>query len=108
MDLNSLEYKIIFTNDAVKDMDRIFRYISENLYSPNAARDLMNRVIEAIDKLKYIPKAHNVIKKHSKLKMEYRRVVIKNYVIIYTMDEIMKIIYVVNVFYARSDYLVKI
>lgn len=55
-----------------------------------------------------MPKAHAIIKKYDSLEMEYRRIVINNYVIIYTVDEENHKVYIVNIYYGRSDYLAKL
>lgn len=78
MDTNNGKYKVIFTNDAVEDMDNIFTYISEKLYNPISARNLMKEVNDSIEDLRYTAKSYNVIKKHPDLEMEYRRIIIKN------------------------------
>ena len=108
MDISEEQYKIIFTNDAIKDMDNIFNYISEKLYAPNSARNLMKKVNDTIDNLKYMPKAYSVIKKFPELEMEHRRIVVKDYVIIYTVDEDTKSVYIINMYYGGSNYLIKI
>lgn len=38
-------YKVVFTNDAIIDMDNTFNYISKNLNSPRAAKNLRVEII---------------------------------------------------------------
>ena len=108
MDINNQKYKVIFTNDAIDDMDNIFNYISEKLYTPISAKKLMKEVNNAIDDLKYTANSYRVIKKQPDLEMEYRRIIIKKYVIIYTIDEKTNKVYIVHMYYGGSNYLTKI
>ena len=69
---------------------------------------MRKKINDSIEELKYMPKAHAIIKKYDSLEMEYRRIVINNYVIIYTVDEENHKVYIVNIYYGRSDYLAKL
>ncbi len=72
------QYKIIITPTAFKEINKIYDYISEDLYAKNAAKDIMQKIEVAIQKLKYAPKIYMQIEKTDALKRYYRRVVIKN------------------------------
>lgn len=86
-------------------MDYIYNYITTNLYAPKTAKELMKNVQQAIENLKIMPRIHSVIKKYSELDLEYRRIVIGNYVIIYTILENERRIYIVHMYYGGSNYL---
>ena len=64
----------------------------------------MRNVNYAIENLKSMPKMHVVIKNHSELEMEHRKIVINNYVIIYTVNEMEKKVYIVNMYYKGRNY----
>ena len=102
------QYKIIFTNESMKDMENISNYISEILYAPNSAKKLMQKVHNSIDNLRYMPKVYRVIKSYPRLQMEHRRIVINDYVIIYTVNEKEKVVYIINMYYGRSNYFTRI
>lgn len=76
MDISKKQFKIVFTNDCKQEMDNIYNYISNNLYAPKAAKELMNKVETTVQSLKDMPEAYMTIKKYSELEMEYRRIVI--------------------------------
>ncbi len=105
MDISENNYKIVFTNDSIAEMDAIYNYISRKLYAPNSAKKLMEKVEEEVQSLKYMPQRYVVIKKFPQIDMEYRRIVIKNFVIIYTISEKEKTVYVMHMYYGRSNYL---
>ena len=41
----------------------------------------------------------------AKREMKYRRIVIKNYVVLYTIDEENKIVYISHMYYKKRNYL---
>lgn len=53
MDIN---YKVIITPTAYKEINKIHDYISEDLYAEKATKDLMLKVEESIQNLKDSPK----------------------------------------------------
>ena len=105
MDISKKQYKIVFTSDCIREMDYIYNYITLNLYASKAAKQLMNTVQQAIENLKIMPKIHKVIKNYIELELEYRRIVIGNYVVIYTISERERIIYIVHMYYGGRNYL---
>lgn len=52
-----------------------------------------------------MPKRNMVIKRILEIELEYRRLIIKNFVVIYTVSEKEKTVYIVHMFYGRSNYL---
>jgi len=78
MDTN--QYKVIILPNAYKEMTKIYDYISEELYTENAARKIMRQVEEEIQRLKYSPYIHPRIEKKDELQRTYRRIVIKNHI----------------------------
>ena len=65
----------------------------------------MKQVEEEIQNLKWMPKRNMVIKRILEIELEYRRLIIKNFVVIYTVSEKEKTVYIVHMFYGRSNYL---
>ena len=51
------------------------------------------------------PNLYMKIEKKDKLKREYRRIVIDNFVVLYTVDESNKKVYIAHMYYGRRDYL---
>lgn len=105
MGTNEEQYKIVFTNDSVIEMKSINDYISKNLYNPQAAKRLMRKMEETIYGLKSMPRKFTIIKKFDELKLEYRRIIVNNYAVIYTIDEKTKTVYIVHTYYGGSNYL---
>lgn len=104
----SKNFKIIFTNDCRKEMDDIYDYISKNLYSINSAKKLMKKVNEIILNLKNVPEAYPILKIYKDLNLAYRKITIGKYILIYTVSYKEKKVYIVHMFYGRSNYFNKI
>lgn len=98
-------YKIIITPIAYREINKIYEYITEELYAGKAAQKLMKRVEKQIQSLKYYPRMYPKIRKIDNLKRRYRRIVINNYVILYTIDEKKKIVFISNMYYGGKNYI---
>ena len=97
-------YKLEYLPIAKQDMIEIVRYISKELRNPVAAEKLANEMIETAEKLvdfPYSKAAHITLKP---LKHEYRRLVVKNYIMFYWVNEVEKSIVITRVIYARRDF----
>jgi len=97
-------YRLTFLPIAKQDMTDIVHYISNELFNPVAAAALAEEMIEAAERLcdfPYINTVHQTIKP---LKQEYRKLLVKNYIMFYWVDEKKKLITIVRVIYARRDY----
>lgn len=55
-----------------------------------------------------MPEKYFVIKKYDELNLEYRRIVVNKYIILYTISEQNNTIYIVHMYYAGENYLDKI
>ena len=87
---------------ARKDLLVIKEYITEELDSPNAAENILTKIIESYEKLKDFP--YTSIELSSKIDMatDYRFLVSGKYIIFYKVDHVYVSIY--RILYARRDY----
>ena len=97
-------YRLEYLPIARQNMIDIVRYISHDLANPSAAERLADELIEAVDRLIDFPYAAPVYHLARPLKKEYRRALVKNYFIFYSVDEILKLITVARVIYAQRNY----
>jgi len=97
-------YQLTFLPIARHDMTDVVRYISHELLNPAAADALADEMVEAAGRLcdfPYINAVHQTVKP---LKHEYRKLLVKNYIMLYWVDEQDKLITIARVIYARRDY----
>lgn len=95
-------YKLEFLPVAKEDMLEIIKYISGELKNKQAAENLAEEFIAA-ESLRQFPYSHQVYSPLKPLKTEYRKIIIKNYLMFYTVDEKEKTVTVMRVIYARRD-----
>lgn len=87
MDISKEQYKIVFTNYCIKEMDYIYNYISKALHTLNSAKKLMQKIEDIIQNLKYMPRMYNEVNRYSRFNMRYRKILVNNYIILYTILE---------------------
>ena len=104
MDIDE-KYKIIITPTAYKELNITYDYIAYNLKAPQALADLMRRIENSIQNLKKSPKMYAEIAKIDELNRVYRKIVVKNYVVLYTIDEINRIVYIAHIYYGGRNYI---
>lgn len=82
------EYDIILLPSFNKELDNIYNYIYMKLNSPNVAKKLYKLIKSEISKLNLFPERYSKIfisnKKYQNQNL--RKIIIKNYVIIYQVD----------------------
>ena len=97
-------YQLEYLPIARQDMLEIVKYISHELFNPSAAEKLAIEMIEAAESLSEFPYSKPVHVTIKPLKQEYRRLVVKNYVMFYWVDEVEKRIVIARVIYIRRDF----
>jgi len=97
-------YQLKFLPTARQDMSDIVRYISHELHSPKAAEAFADEMIKAVEGLCEYPYINSVHQSIKPLKYEYRKLLVKNYIMFYWVDEKDKQVTIARVIYARRDY----
>ena len=93
-------YKIIFSASFKKDIRDIIYYILYNLKNQSAAFNLTKKFQEGVNSILIFPYGSPV---SIKLKKEYRKVRVKNYLIFYTINEEEQSITLVRVLYKKMS-----
>lgn len=84
-------------------MTEAARYISAELKSPAAAEKLAEEFVEAAERIAAFPYAHPAYIPVRPLKREYRKRVVKNYLLFYYVDEERRTVTVARVIYAGRE-----
>jgi len=66
------------------ELDKIYLYIRNNLNEQKIAEKIVKNITEKISNLKYFPLANKLLKRNKNF--EYRKFIIKNYIIIYKIN----------------------
>lgn len=98
-------YKLEYLPSALEDMIEIVRYISVELGNPTAAENLADKMIKSTEHLEEMPYINPVYYPIRPLSREYRKLLIKNYIMFYWVEEEPeKKVTIARVLYAKSDY----
>lgn len=100
-----MAYKIKGTTEYIHESENIFYYIENNLKAPMASNRLRQKIKNNISLLKGSPKLFRKIKIDSRLEGQYRRIVVNNYIILYTIDETNKVVYISHIYYNKRNYI---
>lgn len=95
--------KISYSPSAFRDLEQIGYYIAEKLKSPAAARDVVGKIQDSIDKLADFPKMGTPLSARYEDVVDYRFLVCDSYLAFYRAKE--DIVYIDRILYGRRDYL---
>lgn len=101
----SMEYRVELTAEFLNEIDEICEYISKKLKNIDASNRLREKVMYNVLLLEKSPKMFAEIEKTNKTKRLYRRIVVNNYVVLYTVDENKKIVYIAYIYYKGQNYI---
>ena len=97
------KYKVMLYPKAFQDMDDIYAYIAIEKLSPDYAMRQTDRIWDALKSLEIFPEAHQKRYVGRYEGKEYRQLLVDNYLAIFKIDEIQKIVFVVTIQYQGSD-----
>jgi len=97
-------YDLEYLPLAMRDMVDIVKYISHDLHSPVAADNLASEMVNTAERLRMFPYSNPVHRTVKPVKREYRKLMVKHYIMFYYVDEMDKKIVITRVVYARRDY----
>ena len=105
MGFDNYEFQVEFTEECIEEIVEIYDYISTQLKENEAAKRLIYDVAQKVLDLSENPELYMKIGKVDRLYREYRRMVVKNFVVLYTIDYEKKKIFVSRMIYGRKNYL---
>ena len=99
-----MDYKVIVTQSAQRDLEEVMTYLSVSLGNPAAARKLYAEVEECYDQLRRYPLSCECCRLPRLAEKGYRKAVIDHYILIYRPEEERGAVFVLRFFYGRQDY----
>ena len=97
--------KLLVSPAADRDLDSILSYLINELCNPQAAGNLLDEVESAYDALVETPEAFEMCRDQRLAELEYRRVQVGNYLMIYQYDSALDEINVLRFFHESQNYL---
>ena len=98
-------FKIIYTQEFKEELKEIYKYISNVLKEKQIANRLIIKILNKISDLKIFPRLYMKIEKMDRLHNEYHRLVVNNYIVLYTVDELNQRVIISHIYYKRKNYL---
>jgi plasmid stabilization system protein ParE len=98
------EYQVKFLSHAENDILKMARYISNELYNPEAAAELVAKMRAKANGLKTMPDRYKKYEPFTPLKKEFRQIIIENYTMFYFIDEKKSKVFIAYVMHHRQDY----
>ncbi|MBD5111077.1 MAG: type II toxin-antitoxin system RelE/ParE family toxin [Ruminococcaceae bacterium] len=90
--------RIIYTDEALSDLENIYNYIAYNLGEPGLAKKRVDLIRKRVKDLEVFPEMHKIWRD-----TDMRCFPVKNHTVIYLYDKSSDIVYVMNVFYSRRN-----
>lgn len=99
-----MTYKLNFAPKFIEDLDEAFGYISGTLFAPSAANALMKEIDNAVTSLKTMPYMYPECPEPLD-SLGYRKIIVKNFILVYEIDENAKRVNLLRCFYGKSNYI---
>lgn len=99
-----MAYKVVITEDADRDLDRILAYLTQQLYSEQAASTLVAEYAQVLEQLEQFPSMCEVAHSVSRAGKEYRKFLLGNYVGVYRVQEREQQVVILRIFHGSQNY----
>ncbi len=99
-----MAYKLIKTDSFQRDLDAVIGYIALSLENRIAAASLLDAVEKSYDGIERMPLMYEACHDPHLKELGYRKAVIRNYIMVYRVDEGSKTVYILRMFHGRQDY----
>ena len=97
-------YAVKLMSRALRDLDSIYQYIAGELLEPGTAENLVSQIEDAILSLEQMPYRCPERKRGVYANRGYRQLFVKNYTVIYRVDEKTRTVLIVTVRYSPSQF----
>ena len=99
-----MTYRIIETELALRDLESIIFYITSSLDNKAAATVFLDDVEKCYANLQTMPYMYNTCNAPRLRKLGFRKAFVKNYILVYRIDEQNGVVNILRFFHKRQDY----
>ena len=99
-----MAYRLEVSSDAHNDIYEIVGYIANELSAPKAASSFLDDVETSYLRVVDNPHSYSLCSDVRLERLGYRKIVIRNYLMLYRIDEDNQVVYIVRVVYGRRNY----
>ena len=97
-------YELKITKKASEDLADIYKYITEELKNKTAALDLIDEIEKNTLRLREFPYSCSYVEDINLKRKGYRKLIVKNYITFYIVNEMHKKVTIMRVLYGRQNY----
>jgi addiction module RelE/StbE family toxin len=97
-------YTLKITTAAKEDLEKIYDYITNELYNEAAAENLLDKIEESFMRLKDFPFSCSFVADEFLKNKGYRKLIIDNYIGFYIVDEAKNEVIIMPVLYGKQKY----
>lgn len=98
-------YRVDISAPAEKDLRDIAKYISSQLSAPLTAMKMLEAIEEAIEGLSVMPQSRPPVIDERLFALGYHKLIVKNYIVFFSINAIEKVVDVERILHARRDWL---
>lgn len=98
------KYTVKLMPHALRDLEEIYEYIAQHLQAASTAENLITQIENGILSLEYMPNRCPARRIGSYANKGYRQLFIKNYTVVFRVNEESKTVIVVTVRYSSSQF----
>ena len=102
--MSEVSYSLKFTPKASEDLEQIYSYITEKLFNPIAANDLLEKLENSIKNLKDFPYSSNLVLDEFLKSKGYRKLIVDNYIVFHLINEAEKQVVIMRILYGAQQY----
>lgn len=96
-------YEVKITRQAQEQIAGIVDYISNELFAPDAACNLLDKMESSILSLSEFPERYHLIKEYTWREKGIRKIVVSGFLIYYWIDKVAKKVQVIAVIYEKRN-----
>lgn len=100
-----MEYSVEITETCLEEIDGICEYIEKKLIAEQSSSRLRAQIREKIKNLPSSPRMYAESDKKDREGRKYRKIIIDNYVILYSIIEEDNVILISHMYYNRQNYM---
>ncbi|MFI3284220.1 MAG: type II toxin-antitoxin system RelE/ParE family toxin [Erysipelotrichaceae bacterium] len=98
------KYQVIISLRAYQNIDDIYECIAKKLFTTQTATQLIDKLEEAILSLETMPQRFLKRRVGAYANRGYRQLFVKNFNVIYRIDETAKKVFIITVRYSKSNF----
>ncbi|MCL2696288.1 MAG: type II toxin-antitoxin system RelE/ParE family toxin [Clostridiales bacterium] len=98
------KYRIELAEAAKRDLREMHAYITDNLSEPILADKLLDKIETEILTLQQMPKRYALERDNQLKQRSLRKLIVENYLVIYTVHDNVKAVYIARILYNRRDW----